>query len=79
MGIENVECSEVDGHLKWRGMIGKCLKDCGASDIVPQEVEKQLKNVEAKIEIEMDTGGLNSPEEEHKLMVAEDVQQQPYA
>ncbi|KAI0699711.1 DUF726-domain-containing protein [Cytidiella melzeri] len=49
-GVENVECKEVDGHLKWRGMIGKCLRQCGAPGVLDAEVEEQLKNKEKKIE-----------------------------
>jgi hypothetical protein len=29
LGIENVYCQGVDGHTKWREMVGSCLRDCG--------------------------------------------------
>lgn len=41
-GVENISCDEVDGHLKWRGMIGQCLAKCNAYDVDPEEVKKQL-------------------------------------
>jgi hypothetical protein len=44
-GVENVECEGVDGHLKWRGLIGRCLKDSGAPGIMNEEVEIQLVEV----------------------------------
>ena len=43
-GVENVSCDEVDGHLKWRGMIGQCLAKCNAYGVDPEEVKKQLDN-----------------------------------
>lgn len=42
-GVENVACDEVDGHLKWRSMVGQCLSKCKAPGIVDKEVEKQLE------------------------------------
>ena len=41
-GVENVACDQVDGHLKWRGMIGQCLAQCGAPDVDQAQVQKQL-------------------------------------
>jgi hypothetical protein len=43
-GVENIEC-DVDGHVKWRGLIGSYLRDCGAPGIVDEEVDAQLLNV----------------------------------
>ncbi|EPT06031.1 hypothetical protein FOMPIDRAFT_125031 [Fomitopsis schrenkii] len=42
-GVENVDCSEVDGHLQWRRMVGHCLSECHAPGIVEYEVERQLE------------------------------------
>ncbi|KAI0637008.1 DUF726-domain-containing protein [Trametes polyzona] len=53
-GVENVACDEVDGHLKWRGMIGQCLAQCGASGVDREEVERQLALKAAKIGEQMD-------------------------
>lgn len=53
-GVENIQCSEVDGHVKWRGMVGKCLEQCGAPGIVPEEVQAQVRNVAARIEKEVE-------------------------
>ncbi|RDB21498.1 putative membrane protein C6F6.13c [Hypsizygus marmoreus] len=49
MGVENILCEGVDGHTMWRGMIGKCLRDCQAPGIISDEVELQLKIVPAEI------------------------------
>jgi len=45
MGIENVLCESVDGHTMWRGMVGKCLRDCHAPGIISDEVDLQLTAV----------------------------------
>ncbi|CDO68312.1 hypothetical protein BN946_scf184799.g39 [Trametes cinnabarina] len=49
-GVENVACDEVDGHLKWRGLIGQCLAKCSAPGIDNAEVQKQLDRRATKIE-----------------------------
>lgn len=49
-GVENIKFDNVDGHLKWRGLIGACLRDCGARGIVDVEVEKQQETKEKEIE-----------------------------
>ncbi|KAL1743960.1 DUF726-domain-containing protein [Schizophyllum fasciatum] len=48
-GVENVFCEEVNGHTKWRGLIGKCLLNCGAPGIIEGEVAKQLAEVAAQL------------------------------
>ncbi|TBU65863.1 hypothetical protein BD310DRAFT_912243 [Dichomitus squalens] len=53
-GVENVACDEVDGHLKWRGMIGQCLAKCSAYVVDQAEVKKQLEDKAAKISEETD-------------------------
>ncbi|PCH38187.1 DUF726-domain-containing protein, partial [Wolfiporia cocos MD-104 SS10] len=53
-GVENVACEQVDGHLKWRSMVGQCLEICGAPDVVDSEVQKQRDQRQKKIEEEMD-------------------------
>jgi len=45
MGIENILCESVDGHTMWRGMIGKCLRDCHAPGIISDEVDLQVTAV----------------------------------
>lgn len=52
-GVENVECSFVDGHLKWRGLVGQSLEMCNAPGVVPTEVEKQVESQKA-IDQELD-------------------------
>jgi hypothetical protein len=51
-GVENIEC-EVDGHVKWRGLIGSCLRDCGASGVMSHDVDAQVLNVATPIEKEL--------------------------
>ena len=55
-GVENIECKKVDGHLKWRGMIGKCLQECGVEGVVEEEVQLQLREKEDAIEKAVDIG-----------------------
>lgn len=54
-GVENMDCSEVDGHLQWRRMVGHCLAECHAPGIVEYEVERQLE-LDTTVEIDMDDG-----------------------
>ncbi|KIJ69262.1 hypothetical protein HYDPIDRAFT_172701 [Hydnomerulius pinastri MD-312] len=54
-GVDNVECKGVEGHLQWRGMIGKCLRDCHVPGILDEEVDAQLEEVEKPIEEELQT------------------------
>ncbi|KAG7092542.1 hypothetical protein E1B28_008892 [Marasmius oreades] len=44
-GVESVHIREVDGHTKWRGLIGKALKSCGAPGIMNEAVEQQLEDI----------------------------------
>ncbi|KAJ3787431.1 DUF726-domain-containing protein [Lentinula aff. detonsa] len=46
-GVENVHFEDIDGHTKWRGKIGECLRRVAAPGIKDEEVEAQLKNVAA--------------------------------
>ncbi|KZT68123.1 DUF726-domain-containing protein [Daedalea quercina L-15889] len=52
-GVQNVECNEVDGHLKWRSMVGESLSKCKAPGIVDKEVAKQV-GLEIGIDMDMD-------------------------
>ncbi|KAJ7905635.1 DUF726-domain-containing protein [Mycena olivaceomarginata] len=55
-GVENVLCKGVDGHTKWRGMIGRSLQQCGAPGIIDARVDEQeeaLARVETPIELQM--------------------------
>jgi len=58
-GVENMQCDEVDGHLKWRGMIGSTLEKCHAPGVINSEVQVQIEKKAKKIEQMMDL----SPEE----------------
>ena len=53
-GVENVSCEQVDGHLKWRGMIGQCLAQCDARGVDKAEVQRQLERKAKAIGEEMD-------------------------
>ncbi|KAG0706000.1 DUF726-domain-containing protein [Suillus ampliporus] len=50
-GVENIQCEGVEGHLQWRGMIGKCLLDCHAPGVVASEADAQLENITKRIEL----------------------------
>ncbi|KAI0664843.1 DUF726-domain-containing protein [Cubamyces menziesii] len=52
-GVENVACDQVDGHLKWRGMIGQCLARCDAPGVDKAEVQRQLERKAKAIGEEM--------------------------
>jgi hypothetical protein len=44
-GVENIKCEGVEGHLKWIGMVGRCLEECDVDGIVPREVENKVIDV----------------------------------
>lgn len=44
-GVENVKCEGVEGHLKWIGMVGRCLEKCDVDGVIPQEVENKVTDV----------------------------------
>ncbi|KAJ7109499.1 DUF726-domain-containing protein [Mycena epipterygia] len=43
IGLDNVLCADVDGHTKWRGMIGRSLQQCGAPGVIDQRVDEQAE------------------------------------
>ena len=49
-GVENIQCEGVEGHLQWRGMVGRCLVGCHAPGIVASEVDSQLEVMAEQIE-----------------------------
>lgn len=49
-GVENVKCRGVEGHLKWIGMVGRCLEECGADGVVQREVENKVTDVGKQFE-----------------------------
>jgi len=49
-GVENVKCEGVEGHLKWIGMVGRCLEKCNVDGVVPQEVESKVTDVGKQFE-----------------------------
>ena len=49
-GVENVKCEGIEGHLKWVGMVGRCLERCGADGVVQQKVEINVTDVGKELE-----------------------------
>jgi len=41
-GVENICCEKVEGHTRWRWMIGKCLEKSPAQGLVPEQVRDQI-------------------------------------
>lgn len=60
-GVENVSCDEVDGHLKWRGMIGQCLAKCDAYGVDLVEVKEQSDHTFVQIGEETDKDQQKAP------------------
>ncbi|EJD02454.1 DUF726-domain-containing protein [Fomitiporia mediterranea MF3/22] len=48
-GVENVKIDGVEGHVAWRGMVGRCLEVCGARGLRKEEVERQEEEVGERI------------------------------
>ncbi|KAJ3011758.1 hypothetical protein HKX48_006652 [Thoreauomyces humboldtii] len=47
-GVEDLDVSDVvEGHLKYRGAIGKCLQMAGAEDLDDEELREQIKVLRA--------------------------------
>ena len=49
-GVENVKCEGVEGHLKWIGMVGRCLEKCDVDGVIPQEAESKATDVGQQFE-----------------------------
>ncbi|KAF9052929.1 DUF726-domain-containing protein [Panaeolus papilionaceus] len=45
-GVEDVNCEEVEGHMMWRGMVGKYLERTGATGIDSTQVLLQYTRAE---------------------------------
>lgn len=56
--VENVQCDFVDGHTRWRGMIGRALMAVGSPGIDPDKVDRQMREVDEPDngEIELKSG-----------------------
>ncbi|KIY72049.1 DUF726-domain-containing protein [Cylindrobasidium torrendii FP15055 ss-10] len=56
--VENVQCDFVDGHTRWRGMIGRALMAVGSPGINPDKVDSQMREVDERDngEIELNSG-----------------------
>ncbi|KAJ7509996.1 DUF726-domain-containing protein [Mycena galericulata] len=59
-GVDNVFCKDVDGHTKWRGMIGRSLQQCGAPGLLDVRVDEQAEEAAA----EPESGEVEMTEEE---------------
>lgn len=64
-GVENVEC-DVDGHTKWRGLIGRCLRDCGVPGVNSEAVDSQLADVAVRLEKELEVSAKEAQELDEK-------------
>ncbi|RDX56805.1 DUF726-domain-containing protein [Lentinus brumalis] len=53
-GVENIACDQVDGHVKWRGMIGQCLAQCDAPGVDRVQVQEQVDTKGKEISEVMD-------------------------
>jgi len=53
-GIENICCEEVEGHTRWRWMVGKCLEKSQAQGLVPEQVRAQMMTQPTVQEIEIE-------------------------
>ncbi|KAI0780973.1 DUF726-domain-containing protein [Trametes elegans] len=73
-GVENVACDQVDGHLKWRGLIGQCLAQCDAPGIDKAEVERQLERQARPLENDM---GMTLEEAERAAEQVDDIRVSP--
>ena len=49
-GVENVKCEGVEGHLKWIGMVGRCLERSGVNGVIQQEVENKVTDVRKQLD-----------------------------
>ena len=64
-GVENIECTEVDGHLKWREMVGRCLQDCNAPGVVDSEIRLQSERRGKKLSKAIDMSQVDAEEITH--------------
>lgn len=64
-GVQNVEC-DVGGHKKWRGLIGRCLRDCGVPGVNSKTVDSQLADVAVRLEEELEASAGEAQELEEK-------------
>ncbi|KAI5121650.1 hypothetical protein M0805_002726 [Coniferiporia weirii] len=58
-GIENVKCEGVEGHVAWRGLVGRCLANCGARGVSVEAAETQEETVGKLIMREIEDGQKN--------------------
>ncbi|THU87250.1 DUF726-domain-containing protein [Dendrothele bispora CBS 962.96] len=73
-GVENILFSDVDGHLKWRGLVGKCLRDVGAPGVNEEYVETQLHDIALADKRELD---MSTQEADEILAKGPDVADSP--
>ncbi|KAL5532646.1 hypothetical protein ACEPAF_4420 [Sanghuangporus sanghuang] len=71
-GVENLRCEGVEGHVKWRGVVGKCLEMCGARGVRSEEARKQEEEVGERIRREIEEAQKSKTPESEKEKEAED-------
>lgn len=73
-GVEDMACDGVDGHLKWRGMVGAALEQCGAPGVNSEEVRTQLEVKLEEIRVaEIKIGEIKVEEVKAEEVKAEEV------
>ena len=68
VGVENVYCEGVEGHLKWRGMVGRCMESCGVPGVNKEAVERQVEIIGGRIQKELEEFEKDGLEEDFELM-----------
>lgn len=80
-GVENVKVEGVEGHVAWRGLVGKCLQMCEVRGIREDEVRKQMETVGEEIKAEVEEGlngkGTEVDEEIARAEKTEKVKRKP--
>ena len=55
-GVENVKIDGVEGHVAWRGLVGRCLAECAARGVRVEEAAEQEKIVGESIKRDIAEG-----------------------
>ena len=74
-GVENMRCEDVEGHVKWRGVVGRCLEMCEARGVRSEEARRQEEEVGERIGREIELAQSSATPESEKE--AEDAEKGP--
>ena len=61
-GVENVECAEVDGHLRWKALLGRELLRCAAPGVDEAQVKQDAPDEDAESVDAAETPMSSAPE-----------------